>query len=172
MSACDSLACVQAAYVATMASGVPRTASKAAMKRHSASMRSAGGSASCGGEELPSVLRDRPHDRQAGLRRRRERKDQPLLPLGELVDPWRPRRRPPESVSSSLVETFLQAAERHVAEGEARVAQQRARVDVLEQRGEDASLALGLLRTMEATLETMRQDLEVARMRRGGSGPR
>ncbi len=56
-------------------------------------------------------------------------------------------------------ETLLDLAQRHVAEGEERVAHQTALIDLLTQQGHDTAAAELLLSTMKETLLLMRAHL-------------
>ena len=67
-------------------------------------------------------------------------------------------------------ETPLEMARRHVIEGEARVASQRARVAELASEGRDTTQAEEILATFETTLRFMRQDL-ADRLKEAGQPP-
>jgi hypothetical protein len=56
-----------------------------------------------------------------------------------------------------VAERHLPQADRHITEGEARVARQRALVGELAADGHDAAMAEGLLATMLASLARMRE---------------
>lgn len=67
-------------------------------------------------------------------------------------------------------ETLLEMARRHVIEGEARVASQRARVAELAGQGLDTTQAEEILATFKATLRLMREDL-ADRLKEAGQPP-
>ena len=64
-------------------------------------------------------------------------------------------------------ETDLEKSQRHVEEGEARVARQEAIVADLERDSHDVSAAVALLDTLRQTLELMYDDLAHQRARAG-----
>ncbi len=75
------------------------------------------------------------------------------------------------SIVSGRRSSNLELAERHVAEGETRVARQRQIITTLEQDNHPRAAARGraILVTLEATLVLMRRHLE--ELRRGASCP-
>lgn len=68
-------------------------------------------------------------------------------------------------------ETTLEVAQRHVANGESLIAEQKAIIDRLRVDGHATGDAEGLLETLEETLKTMREHLEYEQARAKGAAP-
>ncbi len=68
-------------------------------------------------------------------------------------------------------ETLLQLAQRHVLEGEDRIARQRTLIETMERDHhlETAATARGILATMEESLRLAKQHLEAERLKQGNT---